>query len=235
MMTLPTDPIAPSRDSFSSKDFFNAAGIQYEKVFSHDTGIHKILHKFISFLPANSLVLDCGSGTGKPVAKTLVENNHRVHGIDHSSTMVELCRKQVSGGTFEIANMLEYVPLPAHAFNGVVANLSLFALTREQITLMAHNWFRWLEPDGHLLIGVIGADDVDTSPEKFDADGQCARDLPFTFMNNTVSVTLFTKEGWNHLLESAGFKIVYTETDLFKPPADAVCDDEPHYFVIAQK
>ena len=231
MTHSPTNPIPLTL----STDFFNKAGIQYEEAFSHDAGLSNILRKFIDFLPGNSLVLDCGSGTGKSVAKTLVDNNHRVHGIDLSSTMVELSQKQVAGGTFEIANMLEYIPLSTYKFHGVVAMLSLFVLTRDELVHMSHSWFRWLEPGGYLLLGVIGADDVNTSPGKFDPDGQCASGLPHTFMNHVVYVTLFTKEGWTNLLKNAGFEIVHTETDLFRPPADAVSDDEPHYFVVAQK
>ena len=48
-------------------------------------------------------------------------------------------------------------------------------------------------------------------------------------------MTLFTKMGWNNLLERAGFEVVYTETDVFSPPPVAVSDDEPHYFVIGRK
>ncbi|MCJ1234874.1 hypothetical protein MMC14_002838 [Varicellaria rhodocarpa] len=219
-------------------EFFDKAGIQYEEAYSHDAGLHTILEKYMSFLPKGSSLLDCGSGSGKPVAETLVKNNLRVHGIDLSSTMVDLSRKQVPGGTFEIVNMLEYTPPSSTTtkFNGVVAMYSLFVLSREQITRMAGNWFQWLEPGRYLLIGVIGAEDFkNTSPEKFDADGQCATGVPHMFMNNVVYVTLFTKEGWNKLLENTGFTVVHTETDLFRPPADAVCDDEPHSFVIAQK
>ena len=227
MTNLPTNPIPHT-------EFFDKAGIQYEEAYGHDAGLHTILQKYISFLPKGS-VLDCGSGTGKPVAETLVKNNVRVHGIDLSSTMVHLSRKQVPGASFEIANMLEYMP-PTTKFNGVVAMYSLFVLSRDQITQMARNWFQWLEPGGYLLIGVIGAEDFsNTSPEMFDPDGQCAVGVPHMFMNNVVYVTMFTKEGWNKLLENAGFMVVHTETDLFRPPADAVGDDEPHYFVIAQK
>ena len=46
---------------------------------------------------------------------------------------------------------------------------------------------------------------------------------------------LFTKEGWNNLLESAVFEIAHSETDLFRPPAAAGCDDERHYFLIVRK
>ena len=69
----------------------------------------------------------------------------------------------------------------------------------------------------------------------YDMDGQCATGIPFTFMNHKVSMTLFTKAGWNALLIEAGFELIHTETDIFKPPPSTVCDDERHYFVIARK
>ncbi len=215
-----------------STEIFNQEGLKYEEAFGYDPGLHKNVLKLLDLLPANARVLDCGCGTGKPVSHLIAESGRQVHGIDLSPTMVELSRKQVPNGTFEKANMLSYAP--SDKFDGVVASLSLFELTREELTALAHKWFQWFRPNGLLLIIVFGADDVETSPEMWDSDGQCARRIGWTFMNRTVYITLFTKAGWNRLLEEAGFSIVHTETDMFVPAA-AGCDTEPHYFVLARK
>ena len=218
-----------------SNDFFDKVGIQYEEAFGHDAGLQGIVQKFLEFLPQGQAarVLDCGCGTGKPVPKMVAESGRRVHGIDLSSMMVELSRKQVPTGSFERTSMLQYSP--ASDFSGVIAMLSLFELTREEITTMAHKWFEWLCPGGFLLIGVFGAEDCEAASEMYDSDGLCATGIPFTFMNHTVLMTLYTKAGWRNLLQQAGFNIVHTETDVFSPPRAAVSDDEPHYFVIARK
>ena len=100
---------------------------------------------------------------------------------------------------------------------------------------MADEWFQWLQPNGILLIGVFGAEDCDTAPEMYDMDGQCATGIPFTFMNHKFSMTLFTKAGWNALLIEAGFELIHTETDIFKPPPSTVYDDEPHYLHTERK
>ena len=147
--------------------------------------------------------------------------------------MVKLSSKQVLTKSFWKVNMLHYHP--TDHLNSVIATLSLFNLTRDELCLMADNWFQWLQPNGFLLIGVIGAEDCNTAPEMYNSDGQCATGIHFTFMNHKVSMTLFTKVGWNALLIEAGFEIIHTETDIFKLPPSALCDDEPHYFVIAQK
>ena len=131
--------------------------------------------------------------------------------------------------------MLEYSPPPA-SFGGVTATLSLFELTRAELTAMAGRWFQWLKPGGYLLTCTIGADDVEgIPPERYDEDGECASGIDWVFMGHKVLLTLFTKAGWTRLLEGVGFKIVHTETALFKPPVEAKCDDEIQFFVVARK
>ena len=147
--------------------------------------------------------------------------------------MVEPSSKQVPNGSFERINMLEYAP--AITLNGIVAVLSLFDLTRQEITSMAHEYFQWLQPGGYLLICVLGAEDCDTTPDLYDADGCFATGVPFTFMNHKVFINIFTKAGWITLLEQAGFEISHKETEIFIPPASAICDNETHFFVIAQR
>ena len=222
-----------SKAVLSSEEFYNDAGKQYEDAFGHDPGLLRIDRKFLDLLLPDARVLDCGSGTGKPTAHMIAESGRAVYGIDQSKTMVELSKEQVPDGSFETVNMVDYTP--ATDFGGIVAMLSLFELSREEITSMACKWFKWLQPGGYLLIGVFGAEDCTTSPAMYDSDGQCASGIDFVFMNHRVKMTLFTKAGWKHLLESSGFEIVHEETDVFSPPPATVCDDEPHYFVIARK
>ena len=223
-----------SKAVLSSEEFYNDAGKQYEDAFGHDPGLLRIDGKFLDLLPPDARVLDCGCGTGKPTAHMIVESGRAVYGIDQSKTMVALSKAQVPEGSFETVNMVDYAPASAD-FGGIVAMLSLFELSRDEITAMARKWFTWLRPGGYLLIGVFGAEDCATSAAMYDADGQCASGIDFVFMNHRVKMTLFTKAGWKHLLECSGFEIVHEETDVFSPPPAAVCDDEPHYFVIARK
>ena len=131
--------------------------------------------------------------------------------------------------------MLKYSPSTA-SFGGVTATLSLFELSREELARMARKWFEWIEPGGYLLICVIGAEDcAGVRGEMYDPDGECASGIGFRFMGHRVYLTLFTKAGWNRLLEGVGFVVVHAETGLFEPPPAADSDDEMHYFVIARK
>ena len=95
------------------EQFWTDLGMKYEAAFGHDTGLHNIVQEYIHMLPASATVLDCGSGTGKPVAKAISESGHHVHGIDMSSGMITLSRKAVPNGTFEVANMHPQSPTTA--------------------------------------------------------------------------------------------------------------------------
>lgn len=227
---------SPSDAKLSSDDaLFNQLGMQYEEFYGHNAGLHENVRRLLDLLPASSArVLDCGCGTGKPVSHMIANRGHRVCGIDVSQTMVDLSRKQIPNGSFERADMLKY-EAPADGFHGVVASLSLFKFEREEMTSMALKWFKWLQPGGLLLLVVVGADDCATTPEMYDSDGECARGIPWRFMNHNIPVTLFTKQGWNKLLTEAGFELVHSEINLFIPPTEAGCDDELQYFVIARK
>ncbi|MCJ1463936.1 hypothetical protein MMC07_002545 [Pseudocyphellaria aurata] len=216
-------------------EFYSNLGMQYESFYGHDAVHHGIISRFLDLLPAsNARVLDCGCGTGKPVSHMIAARGHHLCGIDASQTMIDLCRKRVPTGSFECVNMLKY-EAPANNFDGIVVSLSLFDLEREELTSMVSKWFRWLQPSGLLLLVVLGSEGCETTPEMYDSDGECARGILARFMNRTVSITLFTKQGWNNLVTKAGFEIVCTEEVPFVPSVEAGSDSELRYHVIARK
>lgn len=224
----------PSQPFNHNEQLWNDLGLKYEAAFGQDDGLHNAVQNYLKKLPTSAIILDCGCGTGKPVAKAIADSGRHVHGIDISSAMVSLSGKAVPSGTFEIVNMLDYAPTVS--YDGVVASLSIFQLSRHEFTKMSHKWSQWLKPGGLLLINTFAADDcTQVKPENYDADGECANKVAWTFMGHIELITLFTKAGWKALLEKAGLKIIHTENDLFTPPAAAECDPEPRYYIYAQK
>jgi 2-polyprenyl-3-methyl-5-hydroxy-6-metoxy-1,4-benzoquinol methylase len=168
----------------------------------------------------------------------MAANGHRVHGIDLSPAMIELCRRQVPNGRFEAANMLEYNPTEIIDADIIFTIFSLFCLGgRKETALMASKLYKWLKPNGILCLGTICAEDLRTTPEMYDIDGFCANDVTMTFMGSETLMTAFTKEGWKQVLREAGFEIFYTQIDLFVPrrTPDIASDHEMHYFIMARK
>lgn len=216
------------------QEFYSNLGKRYEDAYGHNAGLQRMVQRFLDLLPSKATVLDCGCGTGKPVSYMIAESGREPYGIDLSPTMVELSKKQVPKGTFTQCNMLEFTAAPA-TFAGATVILSIFGLDRAEITYMAGNLFNWIQPGGHLLLCVFGAEDRKTRPEQYDPDGECAHGIESIFMAHISYMTLFTKKGWTKMLESVGFDIAETRTDTFDTPEEAMCDDDQYYYIIAKK
>ena len=73
--------------------------------------------------PASS-VLDLGCGCGVPVDRRLVEEGHRVTGVDISERQIERARTLVPGATFLVADMTRRIWEPA-SFDAVIVLYSL--------------------------------------------------------------------------------------------------------------
>ncbi|KAI9685157.1 MAG: hypothetical protein M1822_004744 [Bathelium mastoideum] len=214
-------------------DFYNSISADYEKAFGHDIGLLNFINKALSYFPPSSKVLDVGCGTGTPVAKMVAAQGHKVTGIDISPSMVELSRKAVPGGTFEVADMLEYTP--AEKMDVVLSILSLFPLSRKDMEAMSPKWADWLLPGGILCICTMDPEEFNPNATMYDEDRMCVNRIPFLFMGDRNEMTLMTRAGWKNMLELAGFELVGTEMNYFEPPAEAKSDPEPHYFIIARK
>ena len=211
---------------------YNSIGLKYQEVYSNDPDLIRFLKDWLHLLPDKAHILDCGSGTGKPVARTIVDTGYHVHGIDFSSNMIDLARKQVPEGTFELVSMLDYHPKAP--FDGVVASLSLFERSREELITMSHKWFQWLKPGGYLLINMMAGEECDKYvPLTYDADGMYVHGSKWLFLGDMLQVGMFTRKGWRTLLEGAGFEIFRTEDAMFVPPAE--CYPEARYYIVGKK
>ncbi|KAF2162570.1 hypothetical protein M409DRAFT_58308 [Zasmidium cellare ATCC 36951] len=226
---------SPQENSQMSPAFNTSLGHTYETFFGHDAGLLKFLDLLLTHLPPASRVLDIGCGTGNPVASTLSAASHRVTGIDISEEMVRLSRKAVPEGVFEMADMQRYQP--DGEVGAVLAILSLFPLGREAIEAQVGRWRSWVPVGGLLGVGTIAAEDVDVEGKggEFDADGGCARGIQVRFMGADVEIDLFTRSGWERLLEREGFEVLADLTELHVPPREANSDEEVHWFFAARR
>lgn len=100
-------------------------------------------------LDPGSSVLELGSGTGRPVAERLV-SCHRYVGVDLSSAMVTVARRNVPAGRFLVADM-RHVDLPAGQFDAVVAFYSIIHVPRGDHPALLRQVHRWLRPGGYFV------------------------------------------------------------------------------------
>ncbi|KAL8683355.1 MAG: hypothetical protein Q9224_006691 [Gallowayella concinna] len=230
-------PTKTSHDSRSA-EFWSNLGLQYERAFSNDPKLVSAVQRWLSHLPPVSHVLECGCGTGVPIACTIANGGHHYYGIDIAAGMIALCQQRVPEGSFQVVNMLSYKP--PRLFEGVVASLSFFELSYEEHVSMARNWFEWLRPGGYCLVCTITDGEPvamdggygDKSQSAFDWETGCTGGLKASFMGYNFLCTMFTQRGWVRLLQGAGFEIVDVETDLFVSNSQP---DEPRLYVIAKR
>ncbi len=104
-------------------------------------------------LPEGAAVLDLGSGSGELLTRQLA-GRFRVTGIELSSRMVELARRNVPNATFIRGDMasVEFAP---GSFDGVCAFYSLTHLPPEELPAVLRRAADWLRPGG-LFVASMG-------------------------------------------------------------------------------
>jgi SAM-dependent methyltransferase len=100
--------------------------------------VHNLFNFYCEKLPKGAYILDLGSGTGLPYAKLFIEKGFKVLGIDVSSEMIKIAKKNVPKAKFIEMSMtdLNY----KSEFDGIFSsysmlqlNPSLFKKTAEKI------------------------------------------------------------------------------------------------------
>jgi 2-polyprenyl-3-methyl-5-hydroxy-6-metoxy-1,4-benzoquinol methylase len=120
----------------SSNELVHAVAAAYDRAAQafHDARpilprtLSRYLDDLLRPLEAGAAVLDVGCGSGRPVAKHLVERGFRVTGLDISHQLLELARRDVPAATFLLGAMRKLELLPR--FQAIVAWDSVFHVPR---------------------------------------------------------------------------------------------------------
>jgi cyclopropane fatty-acyl-phospholipid synthase-like methyltransferase len=155
----------------------------------------KYLDLMLGHLPCGAEVLDLGCGTGVPIARYLADRGYGVTGIDGSSAMLELARRQVPEANLILEDMLTFQS--SAQYLGVIAWDSAFHILRSQHFSLFEKLHDWLLPDGILLIS-LGGSAWEGTTEMFGQEFLCSGFEPHDSVN---------------LLEQVGFKILLSEVD----------------------
>lgn len=109
------------------------------------------LERFAELLPNSGEVLDAGCGVGRPTSEFLAKNRFRVTGVDISSKMIELARRNVPQGTFYRANIAE-LDFPDSSFDGIICVYTLWHIPRKSHSDIVRNFHRMLRSRGILVL-----------------------------------------------------------------------------------
>ena len=149
------------------------------------------LERFVSLLSDKPHVLDVGCGAGIPTAKFLVKKGIKVTGIDLSTTMLDLARKNVPNAEFIKMDMNE-LKFSENTFDGIISVFALFHVPREKHFEIFKNFFKIMKPGGILLIN-IGISESEGISRFFG--------VPMFWSNFSTKTTL-------NLVKEAGFSVI---------------------------
>jgi ubiquinone/menaquinone biosynthesis C-methylase UbiE len=111
------------------------------------------LEEFADLLPRSARVLDVGCGSGVPVARFLTEHGFDVIGIDLSTKMVALARKNVPQARFVKKDMTE-LDFEQNSFDGLAAFYSVIHVPREKHVELFGTFHKILKPNGVMLLSI---------------------------------------------------------------------------------
>ncbi|MEU5716286.1 class I SAM-dependent methyltransferase [Streptomyces sp. NPDC020403] len=198
----------------AAAEAFDAIGAAYERAFAGSAAHRASLTRLLEHLAPHSRVLDVGSGTGRPTARTLVDAGHEVLGVDVSPVMVELASRQVPEASFRCAD-IRGLPLDADSYDAVCVYFSLLQMSRAEQTALVHRLAGALRPGGHLVLATV----------PLDVEGVRA-----VFMGQEVRVTSFGPDAFAALAAGAGLSLLSREDVVFTPDGPGAAP-EPHVFL----
>ena len=188
---------------------YDTIGSRYQ-TFRDDFGGFDWLTRFRDLLPLQARVLDAGCGTGAPTSSFLVGSGCEVMGIDVSSTMVELARRNVPGAMFQVMDLLDMDIVPG-SFDGIVSTYVIIHIPREMHPEVFRRFNRTLVRGGILLV-TMGAIECEGTGE---------------LLGTRLYWSHYGREGSLSAIEEAGFDVLEEKV--------VTAAKETHLWVLARR
>lgn len=169
----------------------------------------EVLQEYADYLPKNARILDAGCGVGVPFARLLVRGGFEVVGVDFSSSMLKIARKNVPE-VILIKEDLTELSFRENSFDGLVALYSIIHVPREMHASLYQSFHRILKPDGVMLI-CLGSDDWEGEDDYFGAK---------------MFWSEYTLDEAIQMVKNAGFQIILGK--------HLIIGEEKHYWITAR-
>jgi ubiquinone/menaquinone biosynthesis C-methylase UbiE len=196
---------------------FDAIGERYDDVFPHKSGQIIATQWMIDRLAPGARVLDLGCGTGVPTAGMLAESGVEVIGIDVSTEMLALARRNVPAGRFVAMDVME-LDGSLGRFDAVAAFFCLLMLRRADIPRVLRRVRSVLRPGGLVAIGMVEGD-LDYAP--------------LSFLGQQMSVTAYPQTDLEAAIRAEGLHVLEVDVEEFEP-ASAEVPAERQIFLYCQ-
>jgi SAM-dependent methyltransferase len=152
----------------------------------------------VSSIPRGSLVLDVGCGNGIPITRALLNEGHRVIGLDSSSAMLANF-KQNCPEAFAIRGIVQSCPFADGAFDAAVAWGVMFHLNAEDAIRAIASVSRVLKRGAPFLFTSGNLDAFDPKEDKMNG-------VTFRYFS-------YSADSYRRILGDHGFALVNVHAD----------------------
>ena len=151
--------------------------------------------RFSKLIERGKTILDVGCGDGLPVDAYLVKQDLAVNGIDASERMIELARRNVPEGFYEVKDMLD-LKEGEYCVDGIVSLRAMLHIPHARYRALLKNFASFM-PNGGALLLTMGSDER----------GQAGEDPAGSMAPHDAA------DDNTELLEDAGFTILLNDID----------------------
>jgi ubiquinone/menaquinone biosynthesis C-methylase UbiE len=109
------------------------------------------IQEFIEHLPKGATVLDVGCGGGVPVLRKLVAEGYDATGIDFSTGMLEVAKRNVPQATL-IHGDVTKTDFDENSFDGIISTYAIIHIHKSLHPMMYSRIYNWLKPGGVMLV-----------------------------------------------------------------------------------
>ena len=165
--------------------------------------MNPVIDFFCKKLPERGSILDIGSGTGLPFAKLFLNKGFNYLGVDISSQMIKIARKNVPLAKFEEISMTELKY--DNEFDGVFSHYSMLLLSPQLFKEVAKKVAKSLRGNGFFYLSLN---------EPIEKDANLDEDVICEIMGETMYSRAYTEEEIIDVFTPLGLKKlqIYRET-----------------------
>lgn len=151
-----------------------------------------------SSIPAGSLVLDVGCGTGIPITRALLRRGHRVVGLDSSSAMLERFAQNCPEA-FAVRGVVQSSPFVECVFDAAVAWGVMFHLNPEDAIKAIASVSRIVKPGAPFLFTSGDVDGFEGKEDKMNG-------VTFRYFS-------YSRHSYRRILGDHGFALIDVHAD----------------------
>ncbi len=170
----------------------------------------KEIQEFVDNLPQGATVLDIGCGGGSPILKRMIAEGYHATGIDFSTGMLEVAKRNVPQATL-IHGDVTKTEFDENSFDGIVSTYAIIHIHKSLHQMMYNRIFKWLKPGGVMLVCTAHSDWEEIA-EYYGVDMAWSHPAPDASLE---------------MVKNAGFEIIFERL--------VPTNDELPYWILARK